>query len=290
MRFQCAVAGHPDPWVTWEKDGSVLTSSSRMTLTESDDLRILEIRDVVPNDSGLYKITLENDVGRVEASARLEVISHRPASARGLRARSLSPKPAPSYGKNLFSSSVRYGSTARLFYDIRSVPTPFLKWYKDGVPLEDSPKYVTSHDDEVASLMIKDVTFTDEGSYSCVASNDNGSVKSIVELKIIEEELAPRVAKAMPEMLNAIEGNPAKLQLKVTGRQPFDVVWMKDGCVLPDCDEFRQTCEDGLVVLTVSDAFAQDSGWYTCEVYNLFGEASAKCQLVVHGKYLGGSV
>lgn len=285
VRFQCAVAGHPDPWVTWLKDGLPLTSTSRITITEVEDLRILEIREVTPQDSGMYKVVLDNDVGRIEASARLEVISHRPASARGLRARSLSPRADDSYGRNIWNSSVRYGSTARLFYDIRSVPTPFLKWYKDGVPIESCPKFEMSSNGEVACLVIKEVTFRDQGSYKCIAMNKMNSMESTVELKIIKEDLAPRITNPMPKLLNAVEENPVKLQLEVSGRQPFDVVWMKDECVLPDCDQFRQISEDSFIILSLREANSQVAGCYTCEIYNLFGEASAKCQLQVHGKY-----
>jgi len=74
VRFQCAIAGHPTPWVSWDKDGILVTPSARLTLSERDDLRILEISEVTVEDAGFYRITLENEVGRVEASARLEVI------------------------------------------------------------------------------------------------------------------------------------------------------------------------------------------------------------------------
>ena len=74
VRFQCAIAGHPTPWVTWDKDGLILTPTRRLTIKEKDDLRVVEISDVTLEDAGLYRVTLENDVGRVEASARLDVI------------------------------------------------------------------------------------------------------------------------------------------------------------------------------------------------------------------------
>jgi len=74
VRFQCAIAGHPIPWVTWDKDGLIITPSRRLTIKEKDDLRVVEISEVTLEDAGLYRVTLENDVGRVEASARLDVI------------------------------------------------------------------------------------------------------------------------------------------------------------------------------------------------------------------------
>lgn len=74
VRFQCAVAGHPAPWVTWDKDGISVMPSARISLKEKDDVRILEITEITHEDAGLYRITLENDVGRTEATARLEII------------------------------------------------------------------------------------------------------------------------------------------------------------------------------------------------------------------------
>lgn len=56
VRFQCAVAGHPSPWVKWYKNNDEIIPSSRLTLTERDDLSTLEIKDVTTADSALYKV------------------------------------------------------------------------------------------------------------------------------------------------------------------------------------------------------------------------------------------
>ncbi|CAH2253089.1 jg14079, partial [Pararge aegeria aegeria] len=74
--FQCAVKGLPPPWASWDKDGIIITPTARISVREKDDMfRILEIEQVTVEDVGLYRVTLENDYGRAEASARLEVIS-----------------------------------------------------------------------------------------------------------------------------------------------------------------------------------------------------------------------
>ena len=77
VRFQCAITGHPMPWVVWDKDGTTVTPTARISIKEKDDLRVLEITEVTSEDVGLYRVTLENDVGRTEATARLEIISKR---------------------------------------------------------------------------------------------------------------------------------------------------------------------------------------------------------------------
>lgn len=47
--------------------------NGRMRIREDDDHRSMEICDVAPEDAGLYRITVENKYGKIQASARLEV-------------------------------------------------------------------------------------------------------------------------------------------------------------------------------------------------------------------------
>lgn len=286
VRFQCAVAGHPDPWVTWKKDGDIVTPSARLRITEREDLRTLEISEVTYQDSGVYKIILENDVGRVEASAKLDVINHRFASSRGLRARSLSPRAAPIYTRNLVAGSATIGSRARLYCDIRAIPTPFLRWYKDNIPLDDNQKYHSSFNGSTAVLEIDIVDMEDNGTYRCVATNVNGSAETCACLEVKDAEcLPPRIITELSKNIEVLEGNPVKFQFEVAGTQPFDIIWMKDGCLLPDCSDFKQNVtEDGMVTLSLSDVYQEDSGDYRCEVYNIYGDTSLSCHLKILGE------
>lgn len=319
------------------------------------------------SDSGLYRVVLENDLGRIEASARLEVIAHRSFYSAGLRARSSSPRPAPTYRRTYNTSSARYGSNARLFYDIRGVPTPFLKWYKDGVPLEASQKREIYMDGDGFHLDIGDVDESDGGVYS-VKDDQNmvdyrnelevvgvperkkgrieefsgleGSFESskkqktalvadehdncLSKIKKIDEALTgvdevkneqnlreslgesnaaevsqkananlqsfaddfspPKITRRLPALVKTREGGPTFLEVFVEGAGPFDAVWMKDGCVLPDCEDFRQEVNGGAVSLLIADTFPEDCGRYTCEVYSVFGEDVSRCTVEVEGE------
>lgn len=281
------MAGHPDPWVTWQKNGEIVTPSAKLRITEREDIRTLEIAEVSYTDSGVYKIILENDVGRVEASAKLDVIQHRIASSRGLRARSLSPRAAPIYTRSLVAGTATIGSRARLYCDIRAIPTPSLRWYKADIPLENGEKYHSSFDGSTAFLEIDTIQMEDAGIYKCLATNQNGSAETYACLDIKEEEfLPPTVLNDLPKEMEVLEGTSIKLKMKVTGTQPFDVVWMKDGCLLPDSPDFKQTVsEDGLVTVKVADVYQEDSGYYRCEVYNICGDTFSSCHLEVLGKF-----
>lgn len=245
VRFQCAVSGHPDPFVTWDKDGEVITPSPRITIMERDDLKILEISSVTPNDSGVYRVRLENDLGKIEASAKLEVIKHRTFSMRGLRARSSSPaRPTSLYRRTYDSIASRYyGRDARLFSDVRSIPTPYLKYYKN----ED------------------------------VMKDDTPQPKK-------EEFQAPEIVKDLPKTTSIYEGESLILEAKVKGTGPLDVVWMKDGCVVTDGDDVEQYCKDNIVGLMMKETFLYDAGDYRCEIYGPYGEAMSRCTVQVKGK------
>ncbi|XP_063632972.1 titin homolog isoform X5 [Cydia splendana] len=103
--FQCAVKGLPSPWATWDKDGVIVTPSSRITIKEKDEIRKLEIEHVTIEDVGLYRISIENDYGRAEGTARLEVITQNGKFHAGVRAYSASPRRSAPYRKTTTSIS-----------------------------------------------------------------------------------------------------------------------------------------------------------------------------------------
>lgn len=217
---------------------------------EREDLKILEITDVKPSDSGVYRVRLENDLGKIEASAKLEVIQHRTFSMRGLRARSSSPRPAPTYRRTYDTISSRYyGRDARLFSDIRSIPTPYLKYYKNEV--EQTNSLVTPIQQETAK---------------------------------VAEFQPPAIIEALPKSKSIYEGDPLILEVKVKGTEPLDVVWMKDGCVVTDGNGVEQYYKNGVAGLVVNESFLYDAGDYRCEIYGPYGEAISKCTVLVKGK------
>lgn len=104
--FQCAVKGLPPPWATWDKDGIIITPSARFSIKEKDEMfKILEIEQVSIEDVGLYRITLENDYGRAEASARLEVITQKGKFYGSTRSYSASPRKSLPYRRRTPSFS-----------------------------------------------------------------------------------------------------------------------------------------------------------------------------------------
>lgn len=63
-------------------------------------------------------------------------------------------------------------------------------------------------------------------------------------------------------------------------------MWSRGEEEIPDCDDMAHISgPDGQFSLRISDVFLQDSGLYTCTVYNKHGMAQSHTRLVVVGKF-----
>ncbi|CAB3382376.1 Hypothetical predicted protein [Cloeon dipterum] len=286
VRFQCAIAGHPTPWVTWDKDGLILTPSRRLTIKEKDDLRIVEISEVSVEDAGLYRVTLENDVGRVEASARLDVIGP-VGSRRSVRAWSASPRTSPSFHRRMAqTTSARYGGRVTLACQLDGSPSPSPSWYKDGEQLVASERLRASFDGQTAQLTLDGVRVSDAGQYSCEARSEMGSIVCCGRLEVTDVPDSFPPPKFEPGLVdtNAVEGQPTQLTVRLAGPLPPDleVKWLRQGRPLPNCEDFRYVdLGKGRFALHLADPFVEDSGLYTLEAEGLFGVVASSARLSV---------
>ncbi|KAL0279933.1 UNVERIFIED_CONTAM: hypothetical protein PYX00_001383 [Menopon gallinae] len=283
VRFQCAVAGHPAPWVTWDKDGRIVTPTARITMSEKEDLKILEISEVTAEDAGLYRIVVENEVGRIEATARLEVIGHRAYEAKTQRVRAWSA--SPTFRRRPCSSIGRLGDNVTLACDIRSSPNPVTSWYRNGELVVRTNRVTPTWNGETAMLEIENLEMEDAGVYTCVAENEFGKAECSTEVVVLEDDPARASAPVFLEPLNDVvaeEGRAIELQTRIQGDGPLEIVWSKDNKEIPDCEDFHYVdYGDGRYGLRIADTFIEDSGEYSCEVFNKFGDAISSARVWV---------
>lgn len=72
VRFEIRVSGHPT--LKWEKDGTPLAfGPSIEVIHEGLDYFILHVRDTLPEDSGVYRVTATNSAGSASCQATLKV-------------------------------------------------------------------------------------------------------------------------------------------------------------------------------------------------------------------------
>lgn len=72
VRFEIRVSGHPT--LKWEKDGAPLAFGPSIEVVhEGLDYFILHVKDVLPEDSGVYRVTATNSAGSASCQATLKI-------------------------------------------------------------------------------------------------------------------------------------------------------------------------------------------------------------------------
>ncbi|KAE9527726.1 hypothetical protein AGLY_012799 [Aphis glycines] len=284
VRFQCSVSGHPPPWSSWEKDGQPIGVNSRMRIREDDDYRSLEICDVTSDDAGLYRITVENKFGKIQATARLEVLTHN-QTTNDVQITS------SSNGRRQSGSAACAGENFTLSCDIRGNSMSDVTWYKNDVEVKPDDRVTSSLDDLAARLSISNLESADTGVYTCVARCDSGVTRCSTELCVFDTKpgtdsyLQPPIfVEGLVPKRTADEGEPVQLTVRLQGAVPMNASWFKNDVLLPDCADFEYVvAEDrGEFGLSIIDPFVKDSGVYSCKVANSFGQAVSSGQLVIN--------
>ena len=72
VTFTCEVDGVPKPNVQWLKNGDVVIPSDYFQIVENRNLRVLGL---VQSDAGIYQCFAENEIGSIQTSAQLIIVS-----------------------------------------------------------------------------------------------------------------------------------------------------------------------------------------------------------------------
>lgn len=292
VQFQCAIAGVPTPWSTWDKDGHIVSQTTRLTLKERGDLRVLEIQEVTFEDAGLYRITLENDYGRIEATARLDVIGNgRHPPQRDIRT---SASPRKSVSRRIMGNSTKIGGRLALATNFRGGSVPSNKFYHNGDEIQiDNERVRIIEEATKITLIIENATKADEGIYTCLAEDEDFLTASSTNVTLSKHP--ERIAEQKPEFiyeLEAFEGVEGDqfidLQCVVCSESPFDVEWMRDGKILENANNFWYLDHGrGLIGLRIMNPTVTDSGKYTCKVITNCGSCTTSNSVKISRSRIG---
>lgn len=82
------------------------------------------------------------------------------------------------------------------------------------------------------------------------------------------------------------EGESVTLECHISGHPPPTVTWYREDYKIESSMDFQITFKAGLARLVIREAFAEDSGRFTCTATNKAGSVSTSCHLHVKGKYM----
>ncbi|XP_067166127.1 roundabout homolog 4 [Apteryx mantelli] len=152
--------GHPEPSVTWKKDGVALDLASGRHEVSHGKLRVAPAR---RSDSGAYVCVATNPAGERESRPALVSVLEKPAIVR-----------PPS------DTAAAAGSTVELACGTQGDPLPWVQWHKERGDLPWGRHEV----DREHTLRLYAVSPADSGTYVCTAQSQLGTAAATAVLRV----------------------------------------------------------------------------------------------------------
>ncbi|KAM6372038.1 LOW QUALITY PROTEIN: hemicentin-2 [Pluvialis apricaria] len=253
----CRAEGWPVPRVTWWKDGRLLPlrGSNRLQLLPDGSLQIDPVQ---VRDSGYYLCMASSPAGSDRRGLDLHVLVP-PAIA-----------PGPS------NVTLLAQQPAALGCDAWGSPEPYIRWEKDGHPLNPHLPPGAYSLQSSGSLLIASPDSQDEGWYECIATNAAGEARKVFLVSI---HVPPTIADDLTDVV-VTRLSPAVLTCYASGVPPPVVSWSKEGAQLGSRGGGYRVLPTG--ALEIRQALPAHAGRYTCTARSAAGTARKHLQLAVH--------
>ncbi|XP_051248818.1 neuronal cell adhesion molecule a isoform X10 [Dicentrarchus labrax] len=195
--LHCASFGSPIPTITWFKDSQTSVKNGDPYVIHENGT--LEIHVAQPLNSGKYTCIATNNLGIKENHVYLEVKE----PTRILK--------QPEY------KVVQRGMSAEFECKVKHDPSliPTMTWLKDNGELPDDERFVV----DMESLIIKDVTDGDEGTYTCIMNTTLDQDSASAMLTVVEATPTPAIVYEKPDP-------PTDLELTDQTERSVQLTWI----------------------------------------------------------------
>ncbi|XP_066895638.1 roundabout homolog 3-like [Kogia breviceps] len=257
--------GHPEPSVSWKKDGARLEEEEgRITLRGGK----LMMSHTLKSDAGMYVCVASNVAGERESAAAKLVVLER-----------------PSFLRRPVNRVVLADDPVDFPCEVQGDPLPRLRWRKEDGELP-TGRYEIRSDH---SLWIGRVRAEDEGTYTCVAENSVGRAEASGSLSV---HVPPQLV-TQPQDQMAAPGESIAFQCETKGNPPPAIFWQKEGsqALLFPSQSLQPTGRFSVSPrgqLSITEVQSGDAGYYVCQAVSVAGSIVAKALLEVKGASLDG--
>lgn len=232
----------------WRLDGVDIPGATHSTY---------HLADVQEKDVGTYQVMVSNPYGQVLSRlATLQITDQ-------LFLPVLDPQPV--------SVTAPLGDTVVLSVGVTGSPPFSYQWYQGGQLIAGAL---------ADTLTIAHLSPADAGYYWVVVTNPAGQTTSSQALLAIADVLVPPRILYQSGHQFAVAGSTVVLSIALSGGALDNIVWKKDGIVLPE--------QHGLV-LALTNISASQAGSYTVEVSNPAGRDQTTPMIVTVGQVPSGS-
>ncbi|NXE93182.1 HMCN1 protein, partial [Menura novaehollandiae] len=246
VTLDCDSNAIPAPVITWYKNRRLIPASASVELLAGG--QTLRIKAAEVSDTGQYVCKAINIAGRDDKNFHLNV--YVPPSIEG-------PE------QELLSESI--SNPVTFVCDATGIPPPTLVWLKNGKPIEGLDSLEVHILSGGSKLQIARSQLLDSGTYTCIASNTEGTAQKTYVLAI---QVPPSIAGSeMPSEVSVLLGESIQLVCNASGVPTPDMQWLKDGKAVAG----DKVTPDGST-LNISRALTSDTGKYTCVATSPAGE------------------
>ncbi|XP_074466120.1 roundabout homolog 1-like isoform X1 [Sebastes fasciatus] len=250
--------GHPEPTISWRRDGTNLDDRDERITIRSGKLMITNTR---KSDAGKYICVGTNMVGERESEIAELTVLERPTFLK-----------RPSSVVVLAEESVEFHCV------VQGDPVPTVRWRKDDSDLPKGRFEIL----EDHTLIVRQVTSSDEGSYTCVVENMVGKSESSATLTV---HVPPAFAIRPRNQVVAV-GRTVTFQCEATGNPQPAIFWQREGSEsllfsYQPPQPFSRLSVSQMGSLTITDVQRSDGGFYSCQALNIAGSVITKALLEV---------
>ncbi|XP_035532989.1 obscurin isoform X19 [Morone saxatilis] len=231
----------PNGFVSWYKDGQKLQDSENIKLKIEGPYRRLKIISSGVEDSGEYVCDTADD------SIFFHLIITEPP------VRIVSP--SQSQMELCQQTSERMVLSCEI-----SRPNAVVRWYRDGLEVEENENLILEVDGVYRRLIIPETTVKDSAEYVCDTADDSMTFF----VNIAEPPVRFVRPRKMASRVEKVAGETLVLDCEVS-RSNAEVTWKKNGEEVEDSRNIT-ILEDGVIrQLTVHSLTLEDSGQYVCD-------------------------
>uniref|UniRef100_A0A3B4BJW3 Roundabout, axon guidance receptor, homolog 1 (Drosophila) n=1 Tax=Periophthalmus magnuspinnatus TaxID=409849 RepID=A0A3B4BJW3_9GOBI len=161
---------------------------------------------------------------------------------------------------------------------VQGDPVPTVRWRKDDSDLPKGRFEIL----EDHTLIVRQVTSLDEGSYTCVVENMVGKSEASATLTV---HVPPAFAIRPRNQVVAV-GRTVTFQCEATGNPQPAIFWQREGSEsllfsYQPPQPFSRLSVSQMGSLTITDVQRSDSGYYSCQALNIAGSVITKALLEV---------
>ncbi|GAB5579800.1 ADAMTS-like protein 1 isoform X1 [Prionailurus iriomotensis] len=287
--LHCEAVGNPRPTISWARNGEEVQFSDRILLQPDDSLQILA---PVEADVGFYTCNATNALGYDSVSIAV-TLAGKPLvkTSRVTVINTEEPAITADVGSTIKTVP---GVNVTINCQVAGVPEAEVTWFRN------KSKLGSPHHLHEGSLLLTDVSSSDQGLYSCRAANVHGELTENTQLLILDPPRVPTQLEDIRALLSATgpnlpsvltsplgaqlvldPGNSALLGCPIKGHPTPNITWFHGGQPVATVPGLTHHILAAGQILQVANLSGGSQGEFSCLAQNEAGMLVQKASLVI---------